>query len=86
MSKYNAVITLGTKRENLTEDNMTFEVTDEITMDVTANIEAYAIGSRLGIPASRVYLKFSCLGQSLVTPNAVSIDDDGNVVVSFGTN
>lgn len=86
MSKHNAVITLGCERESLTEDNMTFDVTDEVTLHVSADIESYAVGSTLGIPPSKVYIKFSCLGQSLVIPRAVSVDADGNVVVSFGLN
>lgn len=86
MNKYNAVITLGTKRESLTHNNQTHAVTDEMTMDVTANIESYAIGGAgLGVPRSTVNIKFSCLGHDLVMPSAVSIDDNGVVRVTFGS-
>lgn len=85
MNKYNAVITLGTKRESLTEAGETFDVTDEITMDVTANIESYAIdGGYLGVPRSTVNIKFSCLGESLITPASASINESGVLVVTFG--
>lgn len=87
MNKYNAVITLGTKRESLTNAGQTFDVTDEITMDVTANIHSYAIGGPgLGSQRSTVNIKFSCIGKDHVRPSAVSINEAGDVVVSFGSN